>query len=625
MNLFLRSTAMAAATLAAMSSSSSSSSLFVSAEEPEEDLIVATEQSFDVSSYYNNEETRGSFDMIMKPYEIPVETTTYIDFMINLPEDIPDLFHVVWGEVINTQPQHLHHFVLMGCKQKIDEDIEGTAVPTDLDSFGCFDQLGVWAPGANVFGNFDLDTGFLLGRGLGFEALRLNVHYTDGVYVDEALKSLKVATDGIRVHYTTDFRPYSSMRKQLINIFEGWDEAVTVPPNEKRWYMTRTCKVVTSCKDAAPEKMRLLGFMAGAMGLDTGMDASMFENLSCDMVGSFCNMGGELGAYLMQVCPATCGLCEEPEDGTANPLNPGKYRVAGVHYHAHLLGREMYTTLLRDEPEEELKATTDIQIQKQAPNLTTITTATDLESRDFWFYEDQAIIPFAFNIEKDDGEKLRGFELKPGDKVQTTCVYDSSWKDDPTRFDLATYDEMCIIAMRVTFETPASLLELQANESNPASDNGLELFTELRMMMFMCDDDEETHVHTGVLAEGEDGRDIWKNHPISLAKVEGCTYPVMDFLFIEAQTFIEGPQCPPEPVEEEEEDEEEPAEAVVVVVAPTTTETEEATEVGATDGSSSDEMPLETDMMESAASITSRTTLLTMLVALVAVINHGLY
>merc|ERR1719204_410196 len=111
--------------------------------------------------------------------------------------------------------------------------------------------------------------------------------------------------------------------------------------------------------------MRILGFMAGAMGLDTGIDSSMFENLTCGMVAPFCNMGGELGSYVLQVCPATCGLCEDNEDGSVNPLNPGKYRVAGVHYHAHIVGREMYATLLHDEPAEE----TAVQVQKQVPDL----------------------------------------------------------------------------------------------------------------------------------------------------------------------------------------------------------------------------------------------------------------
>jgi hypothetical protein len=45
---------------------------------------------------------------------------------------------------------------------------------------------------------------------------------------------------------------------------------------------------------------------------------------------------------------------------------------------------------------------------------------------------------------------MRGTEIKAGDKIQVSCVFDST---DSTFFAFSTYDEMCI-----TFETPASLL-----------------------------------------------------------------------------------------------------------------------------------------------------------------------
>jgi hypothetical protein len=46
-------------------------------------------------------------------------------------------------------------------------------------------------------------------------------------------------------------------------------------------------------------------------------------------------------------------------------------------------------------------------------------------------------------------------------------------------------------------------------------------------MTFSCDDDDETtDVYTGVLAQDEDARNIWKEHPIEDA--EGCTFPVIE-------------------------------------------------------------------------------------------------
>jgi len=46
-------------------------------------------------------------------------------------------------------------------------------------------------------------------------------------------------------------------------------------------------------------------------------------------------------------------------------------------------------------------------------------------------------------------------------------------------------------------------------------------------LSFSCHEDEESDVYTGTLTEDEDGRDIWKDHPI--ADVEDCTFPNMKF------------------------------------------------------------------------------------------------
>merc|ERR1711933_400182 len=58
----------------------------------------------------------------------------------------------------------------------------------------------------------------------------------------------------------------------------------------------------------------------------------------------------------------------------------------------------------------------------------------------------------------------------------------------------------------------------------------VDLATELNFMTFRCEDDTaEGDVYSGILTADEDGRDIWKDHPVSEA--EGCTYPVIDFYF----------------------------------------------------------------------------------------------
>jgi hypothetical protein len=486
--------------------------------------IAVLQQSFSVNAQYfktvdeayNPNEERGSFDLVMEPYPIPAETTTYVDFFFNLPDDLPDLFHVVLGEVINSQPEHLHHFVLTGCPNKIDPSQDGVASEFDVMDVGCLISVGGWAPGGDVFGNTDLDTGIMLGKGLGIQALQLGVHYTDGVYVDEALKTLRMATDGIRVHYTSTFRPYTSISKPLINVGTA-PKQLTIPPGESRFYLSRTCEVDTSCKDANQDTLDIMAFLFG-MGETDIQSALGGADFSCESVQPFCNIGGEIGPYILQMCPSTCGLCEKGADGTVNPLNPDTYRITGVTYHAHLLGREMYTTLLRDE--EEPNTNTTLAIERNAPMTNTI--ATDLESREFWIFDNQETIPFDFNVFQND-EIMRGTEIKAGDRIQATCVFDSTYRTDPTRFYLSTYDEMCITSTHITFETPASSM----NGGEIDAESALDLATEIHLMSFTCADDADGDVYSGILTADEDGRDIWKNHPIG--KADGCTYVTSDF------------------------------------------------------------------------------------------------
>jgi len=55
----------------------------------------------------------------------------------------------------------------------------------------------------------------------------------------------------------------------------------------------------------------------------------------------------------------------------------------------------------------------------------------------------------------------------------------------------------------------------------------VDINTELQLLSFSCHEDEESDVYTGTLTEDEDGRDIWKDHPI--ADAEGCTFPNIKF------------------------------------------------------------------------------------------------
>lgn len=436
--------------------------------------------------------------MVMKPYPIPVAGTTYVDFFFNLPEDLPDLFHIVMGEVINSQPLHLHHFTVDGCTEKVDESIEG--MPMSYENFrgatsSCnIINIGAWAPGANIFSNVDLNMGVLSGKRIGIKALRMNVHYTDGVYDDPETKTLKMATDGFRVHYTTDFRPYSLQQKHLVAVVEAVDELV-VPAGESRFFVTRTCKVSTSCKDYTPEMIKDIAFYFDSVALAAG-------GITCQEAKQYCNEDSAVGEHIQRMCPESCGFCGEVEGGI-NLLNPGSYHAAAIHYHAHLLGREMYATLIREEDSEII--------------------VKDMKSMPFWISDFQETNALSDGTNPD----RRGFEIKPGDKIQVTCVYDGSARDNDTNFGLATTDEMCVTSVAVSFETPEYLLYPNANASSIVPHANLSLENNFLLRNFFCDSGEEFGVYTGVLADGEDGREIWKNHPISTA--EGCIFPADDW------------------------------------------------------------------------------------------------
>jgi len=111
---------------------------------------------------------------------------------------------------------------------------------------------------------------------------------------------------------------------------------------------------------------------------------------------------------------------------------------------------------------------------------------------------------------------MQGVEVKPGDKVQATCVYNSMDRTEDTVFGPSTYDEMCIVWLFITFETPP-----------PVAADGIDFIVDLNLRSFRCEPDNENHttdVWQGILEENEDPRNIYFDHPID--ESEMCTFPV---------------------------------------------------------------------------------------------------
>jgi len=449
--------------------------------------------------FFNPGEEQRVLEYRIKPYKIPHEVTTYVDFLFNIPpdmieEDKNQIVHVVTGDVINSQPKHLHHFVLNGCTEAIDPAQEGIPASGNRHLMNCNIPLGAWAVGGNLYQDIPRtrNAGQVFGPGLGIKALNINMHYTDGldVILDDPNSAndgeYAIATDGIRIMFTPDLRSETMLNKPLINVGFPQSVAMNVPPKESRYFYTKTCTVESSCKDAADETMQRLGRMIGQAGM---------EDMSCESVKAFCFLPTGLERYLQMLCPVSCGLCD------VSSSENEEYYLNAMNYHAHMTGREMYATLLPS--------------SNNAPSI-------DLKSRDFWSYDDQVSYPLTTG-----NDAFPYVTVRHGDKIQVTCVFNSMSRDKLTYFGLSTYDEMCITQASMIIDTP-----------DMSSENA-SLMAMLALKSFSCavdkqddhdnDDDDDAHyasssdIWRGSLLPGEDARQIYINHPMSQSD---CTYPV---------------------------------------------------------------------------------------------------
>merc|ERR1711871_488677 len=112
-----------------------------------------------------------------------------------------------------------------------------------------------------------------------------------------------------------------------------------------------------------------------------------------------------------RVCPTSCAskACPKGRD----PTKEKALKVVGANFHAHLAGHEMYMARIRNGEK------------------------VDIASQPLWTYDDQPLF----------STLTKGFDLRPGDILQTTCVFDTTkgiGAKGPLRFGLETIDEMCL-------------------------------------------------------------------------------------------------------------------------------------------------------------------------------------
>ena len=369
---------------------------------------------------FNDWEERRNITWRIRDFQLPHEETTYINVVFNFDEtynETHEEYHIVYGEAIVDQPDHLHHFVVSGCTKKIDEDLEGKALEYTSSGTTFLEHCdksvgGFWAPGGRPMWDIGTNQGVLIGPSAKVVAFSVNIHYTDGHLLDNS--TTLFPTDGITMHYTSDLRPKTHVSTKLINIIgigsaqqgngigignaqRGNGKTLEVPPGKKRWYLTRRCTVGNRCHDVSKKELR-------------GLTGGRLE--SC---APLCMIGGALGSNSAQLCPETCGTTGGCTGGN-KPL-----RVMDSFFHAHLLGTEMYQSVVKQETGEHI----------------------DLGSMRHWNYADEIVVPL-------DSKNL---ELVAGDVLLSTCVYNTEHMSEATKFGRRTYDEMCLNNLGVELDT----------------------------------------------------------------------------------------------------------------------------------------------------------------------------
>ena len=120
------------------------------------------------------------------------------------------------------------------------------------------------------------------------------------------------------------------------------------------------------------------------------------------------------------LCPSSCAPESCPPD--RDPSKEPPLQIIGTNFHAHLAGVEMYMTRTRG------------------------SVRTDLASQPIWYYDDQKMFPLL----------TQSYDLRPGDRLQATCVYDTTkgvGATGPLRFGKETIDEMCIDTIQTIHST----------------------------------------------------------------------------------------------------------------------------------------------------------------------------
>lgn len=399
---------------------------------PSPDLFP-TQLAPDVPKFMPGEEQRF-FDVKIDNYDVPVQETIYVKMGFNLkPEQGLDQgvekFHAVFADVFADTP-HLHHLVAWGCDEYYKPEHENTPLevypPADWDGktyeydtvidtsyVNCDTYIGGWAPGSQ-FVVAAPNAGLAFGSHI--KSLNIDIHYTN----ERLLKGVKDSSS-IRLYYTPTLREHdiTGFAAMGIAVYNG----MTIPKNHKRRVTTGSCTIQMECPDpdASSDEEESTGGVVLPPECPTGEELH-FPDTPCVTVAgtTYCKHRGEqFGDEEWCYCKGgTLGgrrrRLEETEQKKRRINNKCSAQVAFSNFHAHDIGREMYMRLTKKDGR-----------------------VIDVGSMPVWDFNDQI----------NTNHLGQNITLEEGDKVQCTCVQDSTERDRETRYGLGTFDEMCICSM----------------------------------------------------------------------------------------------------------------------------------------------------------------------------------
>ena len=250
-------------------------------------------------------------------------------------------------------------------------------------------------------------------------------------------KGVGIVAVSINVHYTDAQKHETTKSQDGVRLF------YTPTLRQKTIYSTSPINLGTGPMKIPPQKSRY--FIHRECNVRHYCDDE--ETLDCPAkkAAGLCSSNHDVKT----LCPTTCGTCSQEEKQNIH--------VVGIFFHAHLLGREMYATVTRKNG--------DVQ---------------NLHSKPAWDYNDQSVYHFFGN----------NLTLTTGDRIDTTCVYNSMARDKSTSVGLSTYEEMCIHSI------------MTSHDSSTSSEN-------FKYGAFSC----HGNIWTGELNEEESGLAIAENHP----------------------------------------------------------------------------------------------------------------